>query len=61
MCVCVCVLLCSDGVMSIGTKNKISWPSSSFSKGWLHSLHTKALGKGMNPSILPPAMGKIVG
>ena len=33
--------------------------SSNPRRDWLHSTNT--LGKGMNPNILPPAMGKIVG
>ena len=31
--------------------------SSNPGRGWLH-FHTNTLGKGMNPIILPPAMGK---
>ena len=41
-------------VVGIGQGDTSSNPG----QDWLHSHSTNALGKGMNPIILPPAMGK---
>ena len=47
------------GVMVIVVGNGHGDTSSKPRRDWLHCINT--LGKGMNPIILPPAMGKIVG
>ena len=44
------------GVMVIVVGNGHGDTSSNPGRGWSHSTNT--LGKGMNPIILPPAMGK---
>ena len=50
------------GVVVIVVGNGHGDTSSNPGPDWLHFSHsTNTLGKGMNPIILPPAMGKIVG
>ena len=44
------------GVIVIAVGNEHGDTSSNPGRDWLHSTNT--LGKGMNPIILPPAMGK---
>ena len=45
-------------VVIIITENGIGEPSSNPRQGVYISFHANALEKGMNPSVLPPAMGK---
>ena len=47
------------GVMVIVVGNKFGDMSSNLGRDWLYfTLYFHTLGKGMNPIILPPAMGK---
>ena len=53
---CACVRVCARGVMVIVVRNENSDLSLTPGQGISHSANT--LGKGMNPTILPPAMDK---
>ena len=60
VCVCVCVYVCvrARGVMGIVEENRCSDPSSNSGQGCFISHSVKALGKDMNPTILPLTLGK---
>ena len=60
MCVCVCVCVCGAacGVMVIVVRNGHGVTSSNLDETNCISYSTNTLGKGMNPIILPPGIGK---